>query len=78
MSCPYRKPQGSGYEKPTDAALAAKNESALQALLAARAIQEAKWQGAYLVKEGCQGTDSKNLPTAGTKSALTANRDAAR
>lgn len=76
MSC-YRKPQGSGYEKPTDLALATKNESALQALLAARALQEAKWQGAYLVKEESQGFDSKLL-VGGTKPALAANRDATR
>ena len=76
MSC-RRKPQGSGYEKPTDLALAAKNESALQALLATRAAQEAKWQGSYLVKEESQGFDSKLL-VGGTKPTVSTVRDATR
>lgn len=43
MSCPFRRPQGSGYQKPTDSALAAANEKALADLMAARRAQEARW-----------------------------------
>jgi len=48
MSCPLRRPQGSGYQKPKDAALAASNESALAALLAARKVQDAVYAAAYV------------------------------
>ena len=47
MSCPLRKPQGSGYQKPKDTALAAANESSLAALLAARKAQDATYATAY-------------------------------
>lgn len=43
MSCPWRRPQGSGYQKPADPALAASNEKALADLMAARRAQEARW-----------------------------------
>lgn len=43
MSCPLRKPQGSGYQKPTDPTLAAANEKALAELMSARRAQEARW-----------------------------------
>lgn len=43
MSCPFRRPQGSGYQKPADSALAAANEKALAELMAARRAQEARW-----------------------------------
>lgn len=47
MSCPLRRPQGSGYQKPKDVALAAANESALAALLAARKAQNQMYAVAY-------------------------------
>lgn len=43
MSCPWRKPQGSGYQKPADPTLAASNEKALADLIDARRAQEARW-----------------------------------
>ena len=43
MSCPLRKPQGSGYQKPADRSLAAANEKALADLMAARRAQETRW-----------------------------------
>jgi hypothetical protein len=43
MSCPLRRPQGSGYQKPADSTLAAVNEKALADLMAARRAQEARW-----------------------------------
>ena len=43
MSCPFRKPQGSGYQKPADPSLAAANEKALAELMATRRAQEARW-----------------------------------
>lgn len=49
MSCPLRKPQGSGYQKPADPTLAAANEKALADLMAARRAQEARWSWAQEV-----------------------------
>ena len=46
MSCPWRRPQGSGYQKPADPALAASNEQAFADLMAARRAQEARWSWA--------------------------------
>lgn len=43
MSCPLRKPQGSGYQKSADSSLAAANEKALADLMAARRAQEIRW-----------------------------------
>lgn len=43
MSCPLRRPQGSGYQKPADPTLATANEKALAELMAARRAQEAHW-----------------------------------
>jgi hypothetical protein len=47
MSCPRRKPQGSGYCKPMDPVAAAANEKALAELMAARAKQDALLYGAW-------------------------------
>ncbi len=47
MSCPLRKREGSGYVKPTDAALAKANEEALAKLRAERAAQDAKLAAAW-------------------------------
>ena len=43
MSCPLRRPQGSGYQKTADPSLAAANEKALADLMAVRRAQEARW-----------------------------------
>ena len=45
MSCPRRRCEGSGFQKPTDPALAAANDTALNALLAARAEHDARLAG---------------------------------
>jgi len=47
MSCPLRKREGSGYVKPTDAALAKANEEALAKLRAERAAQDARLLAAW-------------------------------
>lgn len=47
MSCPLRKREGSGYVKPTDAALAKANEEALAKLRAERAAQDVRLAAAY-------------------------------
>ena len=43
MSCPWRRCEGSGFQKPVDPALSAANEKALADLMAARARQDAVW-----------------------------------
>ena len=47
MACPRRRCDGTGYQKPTDAALAATNEKALAALMAARSQQDRALYGAW-------------------------------
>jgi hypothetical protein len=45
MSCPRRRCDGSGFQKPTDPALSAANDTALNALLAKRAEHDARLAG---------------------------------
>lgn len=45
MSCPLRRCQGSGFQKPSDPVLASANDTALNALLAARAEHDARLAG---------------------------------
>jgi hypothetical protein len=45
MSCPRRRCVGSGFQKPTDPALSAANDTALNALLAKRAEHDARLAG---------------------------------
>ncbi len=47
MSCPLRRRDGSGYIKPTDAALAKANEDALAKLRAERAALDTRLATAY-------------------------------
>ena len=46
--CPGSELKGSGYTKPANTELARENASAVEALLAARAAQDAKWAAAWV------------------------------
>ena len=50
MSCPLRRCEGSGFQKPSDPALASANDTALNALLAARAEHDARLTGFWTVE----------------------------
>lgn len=52
MSCPLRRCEGSGFQKPADPALAAANDTALNALLAARAEHDARLTGFWKTADG--------------------------
>jgi hypothetical protein len=58
MSCPLRRREGSGYMKPTDAALAKANEDALAKLRAERAALDARLATAYSA-DSSGSSDSK-------------------
>lgn len=58
MSCPRRRCVGSGFQKPTDPALAAANDTALNALLAARAEHDARLAGFW--KEAAPKPETKS------------------
>ena len=45
--CPGSEIKGSGYTKPANTELSRENASAVEALLAARAAQDAKWAAAW-------------------------------
>jgi hypothetical protein len=45
--CPGSEIKGSGYTKPANTELARESASAMEALLAARAAQDAKWEAAW-------------------------------
>ena len=71
MSCPLRKPQGSGYQKPKDTALAAANESSLAALLAARKAQDSVYAAAYVDPVEPKPPAPRAPPTTGKASTTT-------
>jgi hypothetical protein len=52
MSCPLRRCEGSGFQKPSDPALAAANDTALNALLAKRAEHDARLTGFWKTADG--------------------------
>jgi hypothetical protein len=63
MSCPLRRREGSGYMKPTDAALAKANEDALAKLRAERAAMDARLAAAYSSAEEKKPADAtKPMP----------------
>ena len=45
--CPGSEIKGSGYTKPANTELARESATAMEALLAARAAQDAKWEAAW-------------------------------
>jgi hypothetical protein len=59
MSCPLRRREGSGYMKPTDAALAKANEDALAKLRAERAALDARLATAYGPSDSGQAQGKK-------------------
>jgi len=71
MSCPLRRPQGSGYQKPKDTALAAANETSLAALLAARKAQDTAAYAAYVDPVEPKPPAPRAPPTTGKASTTT-------
>jgi hypothetical protein len=65
MSCPRRRPEGSGYQKPSDAALAAANEKALASLMAARYQQDEALYGAWAAATDCSDSSPPASSTPG-------------
>lgn len=64
MSCPRRRCEGSGFQKPTDPALAAANDTALNALLAARAEHDARLAGFWKATDSPKPETKSSTPGA--------------
>ena len=71
MSCPLRRPQGSGYQKSSNPTLAATNGKALADLMAARQIQEARWTWTHAEPVEPNPPSPRTVATPGNSSTTT-------
>ncbi len=71
MSCPLRQPQGTGYQKVSNPALAATNGKALADLMAARRAQEARWSWTQVEPVEPNPPAPRTVSTPGNSSTMT-------